>query len=94
MKTFKSWELKFVQPTLSLERENPKNLGLQQTVRVFSKTILNTTNFMASDPQVWLLSIIWYKIGVFWYVVTNWETTYIVYFTKRQVIIKGQIQYF
>ena len=48
-------------------RQNPSNPRLWHTVRVTSKLLMDPTNVIASDPQVWLLALIWCKIGIFRY---------------------------
>ena len=47
--------------------QNPSNQRLWHTVRVTSKLSMDPTNVIASYPQVWLLALIWCKIGIFRY---------------------------
>ena len=56
-------------PTHFFGRQNLSNPRLLHTVRVNSKLLIDTTNVIASDPQVWLLALIWCKIGFFRYFV-------------------------
>ena len=46
-------------------RKNLSNPKLWHTVMVTSKLLMDTTNVIASDPQVWLLALIWCQIGIF-----------------------------
>ena len=46
-------------------RQKPSEPRLRHMVRVTSKLLMDPTNGIASDPQVWLLAPIWCKIGIF-----------------------------
>ena len=48
---------------------------LYATLRVTSTLLMIPTNAIASDPQVWLLALIWCKIGIFRYFVIYWQTS-------------------
>ena len=56
-------------PPPIFKRQNPSNPRLWQTVRVTSKLLMDPMNVITSDPQVWLLALIWCKIGIFRYFV-------------------------
>ena len=67
LKIFTSWERNFVHPPL-FGRENLSNPRLSHTVRIISKLLMDPTNVIASDPQVWLLAL-WCKF-VFFYILS------------------------
>ena len=48
-------------PPPTFERQIPSNLRSWHMVRVTSKLLMDPTNAIASDPQVWLLPLIWCK---------------------------------
>ena len=74
LKTGNAYKLgpKICPPPPILGRQNPSKPRLWQTVRVSSKLLMDPTNVIASDPQVWLLALIWCKIGNFRYFVIYW----------------------
>ena len=69
LKILTSWDRKSVQPHPIFGRQNPSNPRLWHTVRVTSELIMDPTNVIAWDPQVWLLALIWCKICIFRYFV-------------------------
>ena len=59
---------KFCTPPI-FGRENLSNPRLWHMVRVTSKLLMDPTDVIAADPEVWLLALIWCKIGIFRYFV-------------------------
>ena len=58
LKIFTSWDQNFVQPPPPIfGREKLSNPRLWHPFRVISKLLMDPTNVIASDPQLWLLAI-------------------------------------
>ena len=58
-KNIYKWDRKFVHPPPEFGKRKLEQPKLQYTVRVTSKLITDPTKVIASNPQVWLLALIW-----------------------------------
>ena len=74
-------------------KAKPEQPRLCNTVRVTSKLPMDPTNVIASDLQVWLLALIWCKIGFFW-IFCHLLLSFLGFLCHdTQVTIRGQIPY-